>query len=398
MYPRFGAGARPVSRSLAVLALALALAVGFAGGWYARGEPVGPAPAPRLAPAPRPAAEPAIDPRLAAFEAALAIGDHDRALRLYEGIADPGREPQLTAKLRARMFEPVRASGGEGAGVAEAVAFLEAFTWLYGRDEAALAALAQGQERLGRLREALGSWWRLAEAAGGGTSEARALRRARLLVDALADGARTRGDHGALMDTYREAIQRDPEAHRFRVMLAAVLDEDGDPSAALEVLDGIPAGVLDDDRLERVRARVLEAARLQTEYPEGLPLRALGDHFVVTVETSEGGSLDLLLDTGATVSVLRPQVLGRVPGARPAGRTIRLGTAGGVVTAPLYELDALWLGPVRVADLRVAVMPLDGLEAVDGLLGMDQLSRFDYRIDPTLGRLQLAHRRDRARP
>ena len=86
--------------------------------------------------------------------------------------------------------------------------------------------------------------------------------------------------------------------------------------------------------------------------------------------------------------------MGRVPGARSAGRSIRLGTAGGVVTAPLYSVDALYLGPLRIDDPRVAVMPLEGMEDIDGLLGMDQLSRFDYRIDPADERLLLAHKRD----
>ncbi|MEE4300433.1 MAG: retropepsin-like aspartic protease [Pseudomonadales bacterium] len=389
-----------MSRASVLLLVATALAIGFGAGWFLRGSPPVQAPAGSgeaslpvsdFEPDPGPAAE--RDPRVVAFEAALAIGDHDRALELYEDVADSGREPRLTAQLRGRVLDPLRAPRQDAAAVTEAVAFLEAFTWLYPRDEAALTALARGQERLDRLREALDSWWRLAEAAGGGETRDRALRRARRLVDALADGARTRGDRTALVEIYREAIRRDPGAHHVRVMLAASLDEDGDPHAALDVLDGIPVGVLDDARVDRMRARVLEAVRLQTEYPQGLPLRSHGDHFVVTVATESGEQLDLLLDTGATVSVLRPQALGRVSDARPAGRTIRLATAGGVVTAPLYELEALWLGPVRVGDPRIAVMPLDGLEDLDGLLGMDQLAHFDYRIDPVLGRLQLAHRR-----
>jgi predicted aspartyl protease len=372
--------------------LLVALLAGFASGWYMRGFLVAtPEPMPSPPPAPVVAA-PEEDALFVAFVENLEAQRHDAALASYEDIADPGLEPVLTERLRGRMFAPIRERGG--AGLEEGVAFLEAFTWLYARDVEALTVLAQGQERLGRLREALDSWWRVAEAAGGGTEAERARRRARLLVDVLADGARTRDDRGSLAATYREALDRDPGAHRFRMLLADVLDEDGAHDAALEVLEGIPLGVLDEERLERVRARLVESSRLATAFPDGLPLRPLGEHFVVEVGTGSDEVLELLLDTGATVTVLRPGALGRVPGAEPAGRTIRLGTAGGVVSAPLYRVDALSLGPVKLRDLRVAVMPLEGLEEVDGLLGMDQLSRFDFRIDPSAGRLLLAHRRD----
>ena len=379
------------------LAILAALAGAFILGWWARSVttlPIDDAPAAPLVPIAPIETAPTPDPRLARFEAALAAEDLERALSIYEDVADTGREPALTEQFRGRIFEPLRAPRSDEAAIAAAVDFLEELTWLYPRDEAALAALARAQERLGRLREALESWWRLADAAGGGSGRGRALQRARVLVDGLVDGARTRGDTAAMVTLLRDALRRDPQAWGLYVRLAATLDDAADYSGALEVIDEIPPGVLDDARLGRMRARIDESSRLATAFPEGLPLQRRGEHFVVAVGLADGGTLDLLLDTGATLTVLRPAVMGRVPGARSAGRSIRLGTAGGVVTAPLYSVDALYLGPLRIDDPRVAVMPLEGMEDIDGLLGMDQLSRFDYRIDPADERLLLAHKRD----
>ncbi|MCH2097472.1 MAG: aspartyl protease family protein [Pseudomonadales bacterium] len=381
-------------RSMVLLA---ALCLAFTLGWWARGAmTAAPANALGATPVSAPVIAPDLvsEPRLARFEAALSAQDHDRALRIYEGIADAGREPALTAQLRARIFEPVRALRSDAAALATAIDFLEAFAWLYPRDEAALTALAQAQERTGRLREALDTWWRLADAAGGGPGRARALQRARLLVDGLTDGARTRGDETAVVAILRDALQHDAQAWGLFVQLASALDDAGDHRGALDALDEIPPGVLDDARLERMRARIDESARLAAAFPEGLPLQRRGEHFIVEVGLDDGGTLDLLLDTGATLTVLRPAVVGRVPGGRSAGRSIRLGTAGGVVSAPLYSVDALYLGPLRIADARIAVMALDGMDDIDGLLGMDQLSRFDYRIDPARERLLLAHKRE----
>ncbi|HSG88842.1 MAG TPA: hypothetical protein VLA56_06500, partial [Pseudomonadales bacterium] len=210
-------------------------ALGAAAGWWLRGD----APDPAVVVAARPAAEPGAapadreDPRLGEFEAALATRAHDRALRIYERVADPGAAPALTAALRARMLDPVRLRRGDPSGLADAVAFLEAFTWLYPRDAEALAVLAEGQERLGRVRAALDAWWQAAEAAGAGPLADAAGRRARALVDGLAASLRGQGDQAALATLYREALSRDPSLHRYRVLLARALEEGGDHGAAL---------------------------------------------------------------------------------------------------------------------------------------------------------------------
>lgn len=409
-------GAVPGPVTLALLALTL-LALGFAAGWTVRAlqssaiaasaiaasavAAPGPAPGPEPAnTAPDPAVPGPLlvaqdDPRHTAFEAALLTRDHEAALRIYERVADAGDEPELVAALRELFLDPVRSRRGDPDGLAAAVAFLEQLTWLYPRDLQALTQLAEGQERLGRARAALDSWWQAGSAAGGGPAAETRLRRARLLVDMIASNGVLRDDAEARAALYRTALEHDPGAHRFRVMLAEALDAGGAHREALDVLDAVPAGVLDEARLERVRRRLEESARLAVQFPDGLPLTRRGEHFVVEVHTAAGEPLRLLLDTGATVTVLKPAVLGRIAQAAPAGRTIRLGTAAGIVSAPVYDVSGLRLGPLQVQDLQVAAMSLEGLEGIDGLLGMDQLSRFDFRIDPAAGRLLLAHRRDR---
>ena len=205
-------------RSMVLLA---ALCLAFTLGWWARGAmTAAPANALGATPVPAPVIAPELvsEPRLARFEAALSAQDHDRALRIYEGIADAGREPALTAQLRARIFEPVRALRSDAAALATAIDFLEAFAWLYPRDEVALTALAQAQERTGRLREALDTWWRLADAAG--APGARALQRPDC-CDGLTDGARTRGDETAVVAILRDALQHDAQAWGLLVQLAS---------------------------------------------------------------------------------------------------------------------------------------------------------------------------------
>ena len=71
-------------------------------------------------------------------------------------------------------------------------------------------------------------------------------------------------------------------------------------------------------------------------------------------------------------------------------RRQRLVTPGGVVDAPLYQIEALAVGQEIVWDLPIAITPLDiqpGL--IDGLIGMDFLGNFNFKIDPGKPELQL---------
>jgi len=137
--------------------------------------------------------------------------------------------------------------------------------------------------------------------------------------------------------------------------------------------------------------RISESGALATRFAEGLPLTPFGGHFLVEVALDDGRALSLLLDTGATRTVLRPRVVAAVAGAERLPNRVRVGTANGVVSASRYRLPGLTLGPFRIDAPELVVLDLDGLgSGVDGLLGLDLLSGFDYRIDPGRGRLLLA--------
>jgi predicted aspartyl protease len=389
LYLRLAPMARRARGSVLPRALVLVTvaALAFAAGWVVRGE--GPASDPAV-----PEAAPAPPGPVERFDALRTGGDVDAALALYGGAVGADGDPAEAEALRAHLFDSVRARRGDPAGLGASVRLLEALVETWPRDAEALAVLAAALERQGRVRDALARWWAVLDAAVAGPLAERARRRALALVDVLAAGAAAQPEDGTLVALYREALARDPTTHRVRLRLARALEDRGEPDAALDALAAIPPGAVDAGAVDALRRRLDESVALAERFPEGLPLTPHGDHFAIEATLPGGRVLRLLLDTGATLTVLRPAVLGSAAGARPADRTIRLGTANGVTSAPLWRLDALHLGPVAVEDLRVAALSLEGLEDVDGLLGMDALGRLDYRIDPAAGRLHLAHRRD----
>jgi clan AA aspartic protease (TIGR02281 family) len=112
-----------------------------------------------------------------------------------------------------------------------------------------------------------------------------------------------------------------------------------------------------------------------------IPLRAVdGDHYLVNVELEGELSLELMIDTGASKTVVKKSLLDGMPRLLDDALSLQMNTANG---------RAQGLG-VRLSKINIATLHLDYLDVVlmelpkfkyDGLLGMNLLSQFDFQID-----------------
>ena len=131
------------------------------------------------------------------------------------------------------------------------------------------------------------------------------------------------------------------------------------------------------DRNARDAAIHRRQARLET------PVRITGNQVFVTVSLSSGGSkteADLLLDTGASTTLITPKVAERLRIANGKPTFIRGG--GGMVKAKVTTLSAVTVGPVSRKNMRIAIAEEQGDGHYgEGLLGMDFLRGYTYHID-----------------
>ena len=112
---------------------------------------------------------------------------------------------------------------------------------------------------------------------------------------------------------------------------------------------------------------------------KAIPLTKSGNHFIVNVEIN-GALFRLLIDTGASMTVLTKEALHRLRGTKVRRQSMmQFNTAGGMVTAPVYESSTIGIGEFVVADENFAVMNFRS--RYDGLLGMNYLSHFKFEID-----------------
>ena len=122
---------------------------------------------------------------------------------------------------------------------------------------------------------------------------------------------------------------------------------------------------------------------------EVLPLKSNGIQFVVEALIDRRHRIDLLIDTGAAMTVIDASVLESM-GYNLNGKQQGLfSTANGVVEAPVVSIERLSLGSAGTGPMAVGALPLSMPNGIDGLLGMNFLRHYDFRIDQDNKTLQL---------
>ena len=114
-----------------------------------------------------------------------------------------------------------------------------------------------------------------------------------------------------------------------------------------------------------------------------------GKAIMVTARINGGGSAQLMLDTGASVTVINPRVLaGMGIGSLEALRGSIRGATGtaDVLFVPVQSIE---VGSARSGPLRIASHDVE-LGQGDGLLGRDFLDQFMVNIDSTAGVVTLS--------
>ena len=141
---------------------------------------------------------------------------------------------------------------------------------------------------------------------------------------------------------------------------------------------------------ERLQGRLIEVpgGPLRTS----VAIEALGTSFVVVVTINATSRARLLVDTGATMTLIRPRLAERIDGLVEVDglRPSIIVASGDRVTVGLARLRSLALGDFEVEGLHVGIYDVaPQLADFDGLLGTDFLHRFTINVDGAARRLSL---------
>lgn len=108
-----------------------------------------------------------------------------------------------------------------------------------------------------------------------------------------------------------------------------------------------------------------------------------GNQVIVPVDIDYKGStqsLNLLLDTGASVTVLHARSMKKLNKLHLKSSLAKV-AGGALIKTWLLNLGSLSFGPYDYSDKQVVVIDFSGESKFDGLLGMDVLAQTDYKID-----------------
>ena len=222
--------------------------------------------------------------------------------------------------------------------------------------------------------------------------------RIRSLVAELTRTLKRNEDQSALLALYQQLVQLEPDHAPWFMGLASTqlaLDDGEAARRSLQLVSQDPdVGAQAQAMLSELNVVLAgkqgTAAWDAAAAVAGIPLHRSGNHFIVDATPADGRSIRLLIDTGASLTILTPAAL-QQSGIRyeDTGRTGIFNTANGPLEAPIYTLDALAVGDWHVRQLDIGVMELTVGAGVNGLLGMNFMNHFQFFIDQDESLLRL---------
>ena len=223
--------------------------------------------------------------------------------------------------------------------------------------------------------------------------------RIRSMVADLASSLKHNNDQNALLTLYQHLTQLEPDYAPWFIGLAsaqlALDDKEAARRSLLLVSQDHDVGAQAQAMLSEFTIALAEMhdtePQVSTAEVVGIPLHRSGNHFIVDARPAHGSSIRLLIDTGASMTILNPDVLEQHGiGYQNTGRRGVFNTANGPVQAPIYKLDSLLVGDWQVNQLEIAVLDLSSHSNIDGLLGMNFLRHFQFFIDQNEALLRLS--------
>ena len=121
------------------------------------------------------------------------------------------------------------------------------------------------------------------------------------------------------------------------------------------------------------------------------------EHYLVSGLVDNNKAIRLMIDTGASISVMSSQYFNRIKGALAPTfvRNAKINTAGGVVDASIYQFSSFAIKGYRISNMQFVIMDLENSGSKtngDGLLGMNFLKAFNFQIDQQNSQLLLEPR------
>jgi len=169
----------------------------------------------------------------------------------------------------------------------------------------------------------------------------------------------------------------------------------GEYDLAENYIERVPPDIDNLATIDLLNQRLRNNMEANLSSSSGIPLKKLDNHFIVEVQFNDDATLNLMIDTGASRTVMSPQTmlaLRRISNSvTDLDITGFANTANGIARTKLYQTESIRVGDYQLNNPLILVSKLPDNSQFDGLLGMDFLTQFEFRIDHQNKRLYLSH-------
>jgi len=199
-------------------------------------------------------------------------------------------------------------------------------------------------------------------------------------------------DNHKLLELYQMLTSVEPDYAPYFMKLAEVQVVIGDYASATQSLNTIIYDPVLGEQAADILQKLGEGPPQPIEaYETVIPLVRIGNHYMVEAVVNDTDVLSLILDTGASLTSVKPEVLTDLGMDPWSSRDIRkLSTANGIVDAPVIVVPFLAVGEQVIPELEVAAINFTGKPDIDGLLGMNFLQNYKFFIDQSKDVLKLS--------
>jgi len=186
-------------------------------------------------------------------------------------------------------------------------------------------------------------------------------------------------DINANIQLYEFLVHQRAAHTSYYIELSALLIKASRFEAAIAQLNVVQHDPFVGDVAQQMLAEITRLQRLMLELPVALERKS--NHFIVDA-VLDNYEVRLMIDTGASLTVLSCSAAMTL-GLRESDSLQRslINTANGTTEALLYRLDTMTIGEFSVSPVNIAVIENLEINGVSGLLGMNFLQHFEFRID-----------------
>jgi clan AA aspartic protease (TIGR02281 family) len=193
------------------------------------------------------------------------------------------------------------------------------------------------------------------------------------------------------LSLYEYLVQVEPDHSPYFIALARAQVAQNRLDEARQSLFLVESDPRVSDEARHLLEQINDKVAYAQASPVAIPLLREGEHFLIEAWINETAAVRLLIDTGASMTVVRDDVLRAAGVVQSASPSLRLfNTANGPVEAAVYRLDRLSVGDQSLTNIEVAALELPKLQAADGLLGMNFLKHFKFFLDQNKPELRLS--------